>query len=367
MKVTVIGAGIVGSAIAFHLARRGAQVTLLDAGEPGMGASSHSFAWINAFGKEPRHYNELNRRSLDTWDRYARLLNEDVGLKWGGHLTWTATDEDAEWLRENVAKLQSWGYVARLIDESELLRLEPSLRPGPISAAAISENDGHVLGTMAAQAASRRVKELGGTVKRNTPATGFDMSDGRITSALVESDSIDCDAVVLAAGVAVTDIAAMVGVKAPQYESPGVVIKTNPIPKLMDSVSVLYAPPISEDQPDIHIRQGTDGVVMIGEGSQESLAKDDSQKHANTLLTRASHYLPALASAEAIPVPVGYRPMPLDEMPVLGFTKKVPNLYIALTHSGITLAPLIGEFAAMEILDGARIDLLEPFRLERFE
>ena len=105
---------------------------------------------------------------------------------------------------------------------------------------------------------------------------------------------------------------------------------------------------------------------MIGEGSQESLARDDSQEHADRLLARAAHYLPELASAHAIPVPVGYRPMPRDEMPILGFTESVPNLYIALTHSGITLAPLIGEFATMEILDGARIDLLDPFRLERF-
>lgn len=366
MRITVIGAGIVGSAIAFHLARRGAQVILLDAGEPGMGASSHSFAWINAFGKEPRHYNELNRRSLDTWDRYARLLNADVGLKWGGQLTWTATDEDAEWLRENVAKLQSWGYIARLIDEAELVRLEPGLRPGPVSAAAISENDGHVLGTKAAQVASRRVVELGGIVRSNTPALGFDVSGKEIAAVRVESESIDCDAVVLAAGVATTEIAGTANVEVPQYESPGVVVKTSPMPQMLESASVLYAPPISEDQPEIHIRQGTDGVVMIGEGSQESLARDDSQEHADRLLARATHYLPALSTAQAIPVPVGYRPMPRDEMPILGFTEILPNLYIALTHSGITLAPLIGEFATMEILDGARIDLLDPFRLERF-
>lgn len=366
MRITVIGAGIVGSAIAFHLARRGAEVTLLDAGEPGMGASSHSFAWINAFGKEPRHYNELNRRSLDTWDRYARLLNADVGLRWGGQLTWTASEEDANWLRQNVAKLQSWGYIARLIDEAELSRLEPGLNPGPVSAAAISENDGHVLGTKAAQVASRRVKELGGVVTSNTPALGFDFGGGEIASVKTASGSVACDAVVLAAGVAVTELAEMAEVRVPQYESPGVVVKTNPMSQLIESASVLYTPPISEDQPEIHVRQGTDGVVMIGEGTQESLARDDSQEHADTLLARASHYLPALASAEATPVPVGYRPMPRDEMPILGFTEKVPNLYIALTHSGITLAPLIGEFAAMEILDGARVDLLEPFRLERF-
>ncbi len=366
MRITVIGAGIVGSAIAFHLARRGADVTLLDAGEPGMGASSHSFAWINAFGKEPRHYNELNRRSLDTWDRFARLLDADVGLKWGGHLTWTATDGDAERLRANVARLQSWGYVARLLDKSEVTRLEPGLRPGPVSAAAISENDGHVLGALAARTAARRVEELGGRVMPNTPATGFETGAGRIASARIRSAAIDCDAVVLAAGVATTELALMAGVSVPQYESPGVVVKTEPMPQLLDSVSVLYAPPISDDRPEIHVRQGTDGVVMIGEGTQESVARDDSQRHADRLMARASHYLPALESARAMPAPVGYRPMPLDEMPILGFAEKVPNLYIALTHSGITLAPLIGEFAAMEILDGARVDLLEPFRPERF-
>ena len=105
-------------------------MTLIDAGEPGMGATSHSFAWINSFGKEPRAYGGLNRRSLDTWDRFARLLDADIGLRWGGQLIWAATDEDAAALAHNVARLQSWGYVARIIDEAEMMRLEPGLRPG---------------------------------------------------------------------------------------------------------------------------------------------------------------------------------------------------------------------------------------------
>jgi glycine/D-amino acid oxidase-like deaminating enzyme len=50
----------------------------------------------------------------------------------------------------------------------------------------------------------------------------------------------------------------------------------------------------------------------------------------------------------------------------MGFTPEVPNLYVATTHSGVTLTPIIGEFAAIEIAEGARIDLLQPFRVERF-
>jgi len=58
--------------------------------------------------------------------------------------------------------------------------------------------------------------------------------------------------------------------------------------------------------------------------------------------------------------------MPLDELPILGFTQAVPNLYIALMHSGVTLAPLVGEMSMIEIVDGIQVALLDCYRLERF-
>jgi glycine/D-amino acid oxidase-like deaminating enzyme len=58
--------------------------------------------------------------------------------------------------------------------------------------------------------------------------------------------------------------------------------------------------------------------------------------------------------------------MPQDGYPVLGFPEAAPNVYIALTHSGVTLAPLIGELAAIEIVDGARVEVLKDYRPERF-
>ena len=366
MRTTIIGGGIVGGAVAFNLARRGADVTLVDAGEPGMGATSHSFAWINGFGKEPRHYNALNRRSLDTWDRFARLLDVDFGLRWGGQLTWTDNDDDAAALRQNVARLQSWGYVARMIDLDEMTRLEPGLTPGPVTAAAISDNDGHVPGTLAARACAKRVVEMGGAVLSNTPVTGVTLRNGRAVAVQTDDGDIEADAVVLAAGVGATKLAESAGIRLPQEYSPGVVVRTDPRPTVLHNVAALYGPPVGEPDKEAHIRQSTDGVVMLGEGSQESLAEDDSPEHAAELLARAVTYLPELEGATAEPVPVGYRPMPIDGMPVLGYTRAVPNLYVALMHSGITLAPLVGELAAMEILDGARVDILEHYRPERF-
>ena len=91
--IAVIGAGIVGAAIAWRLAARGRRVTLLERGQPGGGASSHSFAWINAGAKEPIGYHNLNRRSLEMWPRFAAAIGDDsdpasVGLRWGGKIAW---------------------------------------------------------------------------------------------------------------------------------------------------------------------------------------------------------------------------------------------------------------------------------------
>ena len=145
------------------------------------------------------------------------------------------------------------------------------------------------------------------------------------------------------------------------------VIRTNPLPSLLEYVPVIYAPASGDGRREIHFRQCADGRMMIGEGDQESLAEDDSQAHADDLLDRARRYLPGLEDAEAVPVPVGWRPMPLDGYPVMGFASEAPNLYVALTHSGVTLAPALSQLAAQEICDGVLADAaLWPYRPERF-
>ena len=63
---------------------------------------------------------------------------------------------------------------------------------------------------------------------------------------------------------------------------------------------------------------------------------------------------------------LGHRVLPKDDHPIVGFTGRCPNLYIAAMHSGITLSPMIGQVAAMEILDGASVDLLAGYRPSRF-
>ncbi len=368
LRVVVIGAGIVGASVAYQLSRRGVAVTVLERQQPCSGASGHSFAWLNAFGKDPVSYHEFNRRSMDLWPRFAHDLGLDVGLHWGGEMRWTCTPEGAKALAQRVHQLQAWGYPSRLIDASELCAREPGLEPDPVTAAAYGEIDGQVEPQKVVAACLQRAQENGASLHTTTTVTGFvqKQTEKNVQGVQTTQGDFACDAVVLAAGLDTTALAALAGLNIPQQESPGVVARIAPRPPVLQTVSVLHTPDLDDTHAEIHLRQGTDGSLMIGEGSQESLNRDDSQAHANDLLARATRYLPALAGALAVPVAVGYRPMPLDELPVIGFAQDVPNLYIALMHSGVTLAPLLSQLASMEIIDGARVNMLKAYRPERF-
>ena len=372
-NVAVVGAGILGASIAWNLGRRGVNVTLIDKSRPGQGASSHSFAWINAGAKEPIGYHNLNRRSLEMWTRFAAAIGDDgdpdsVGLRWGGKVSWESDPMAAGGLLARVRQLQSWGYPTRLLDAGELRELEPSLDVGHVAAAEYSPNEGQVEPQMVVDACLRRLGEMGCDIVLEAEVMGFEKDgDGRIQGLLTPSGSRTVDAVVIAAGTATTLLASLAGVNVPQAESPGVVIRTNPLPPLLINVPIVYAPPLGDGRREIHLRQCADGRLMIGEGDQESLAEDDSQAHADDLLARACRYLPGLKGAQAVPVPVGWRPMPLDGYPVLGFTSEAPNLYVALTHSGVTLAPALSQLAAQEICGGTPADaVLGPYRPQRF-
>lgn len=367
-KIVIVGAGVIGACLAYHLSLRPQNiVTVLERDIPGAGASGHSFAWVNAFGKDPRDYHTLNRRSLDMWYRLAHELDADIGIHYGGEMRWESGTERAAQLERRIQQLQTWGYPCKLITREEMFALEPELSPGALFAASHSEADIHIETDKFIAVCLERAQESGAIVHSKTCVTDFVIRNGRIAAVKATDTEYKCDVVVLASGIQTTELASLAGLHIPQQLSPGIVIKTTPCTPVLKSVAVIHAPPVDDNHQHLHLRQLADSTLRIGQGTQEGINRDESQEHADALLAQAKTYLPAIADAEAIPTPVGYRPMPLDGFPILGFTAAVPNLYIALMHSGVTLAPLVGEMATMEIVDGVRIDWFSPYRLERFE
>ena len=96
------------------------------------------------------------------------------------------------------------------------------------------------------------------------------------------------------------------------------------------------------------------------------MRKGGAELGVEEVMEAAARYFPSLSQAIIRTVRRGRRPIPKDGLPIIGFASTVANLYIAAMHSGVTLAALVGEFAAIEILDGADIAALHPYRPHRF-
>lgn len=366
--IVIIGAGVIGASIAYHLSRQShCNIRILERDAPGSGASGHSFAWVNAFGKDPRDYHTLNRRSLDMWYRMERQLDSDIGIHFGGEMRWESSKERARQLEERIQQLQTWGYPCKLISRDEMLDLEPELCPGEVAAASYSNADIHIETEKFINACLEKACENGTEIITNADVTDLKLENERINAVITTHTDYPCDIVILATGVETTQLASRVGVHIPQIQSPGVLIKTTPCPKVLHRVAVIHAPPRNENLQYLHLRELNDGTLRIGQGTQEGINRDDSQHHAESLLAYAKEFLPRIGNAHAIPSLVGYRPMPLDGYPIIGFTNSIRNMYIALMHSGVTLAPLVGEMATIEIVEGVKVDWFKPYRLERFE
>jgi glycine/D-amino acid oxidase-like deaminating enzyme len=370
--VVVVGAGILGASIAFHLTLHGVPVTIVDAGEPGQGTSRVSFAWLNAYGKTPFHYHDFNRRSVDMWERFARRLGGTIDLIWGGELRWSVTAAGAAELAARAQGLQTWGYPTRLIDAHELQALEPDLQADSMTAASYTSIDGHVDTGQVIQACIAAAAGQGAELRTKASVTGLPRGHTRSGKAMVEAvmigdEAIPCDIVVLAGGADMPSLAALAGVDVPLYHTFGATVLTEPVAPIFKTIAVLHSP--RDRHPLVNFRQFADGTVMMQGGVPDNKQEGDrghTDAEVEQIVADAGEVLPALKGVQIKEVRRGRRPIPRDGEPIIGFSPTVSNLYVATTHSGVTLAPIIGECAALEIAEGARIDLLQPFRIERF-
>lgn len=370
-NIVIVGAGIVGSAIAFQLTRRHRNVTVVDAASPGSGATLASYAWLNARDKSPRQYHDLNRRSLDMWPRFARDLNEDIGLRWGGEMRWAATEEGARTLQTQAEELRSWGYPVIDVTREQARAMEPGVVMAPFASAVYCGIEGHVDTQRVVRICLNRVQQVNGKLITHDSATAFGTQAGPGGKSVISSvrlasgRELPCDVLVLTAGYQTTELAAMAGIELSQRHSPGMTIVTEPLSPIFKNIVCMHTP---RDLPDqlMNVRQFADGSVMIHGGTHSGSVADTSDDDAGKLIAEIAQFIPSLAEAKVKEVRRGMRPMPEDGFPVIGFADAVPNLYMAVMHSGVTLAALTGEFAATEILDAAQIDILEPYRLERF-
>lgn len=357
-RVIVAGAGIIGASIAYHLAKRGARVTLIEKEHPAAGTTKNSFAWLNSSAKKPRSYYTLNCAGIMGWRRLELEIGPSLSLQWGGGVQWCERDpQKIEAMHKHVQERQTWGYSIHLIEESELLHLLPYVKPGEVGAANFADQEGTVDPVVATKTLVAKAQSFGVHLVYPCDVTGMKVTQGRVTAVETTQGAMDADSFVLATGNGSMELAAKVGMNVPLKESKGILAHTAPRPPLINRVLM---------PPGCDIKQNADGRVVTGANFENTGDLKPTIELGGRYLETAAAYVPDLEKSSLEYMTLGYRVMPKDELPIIGPFPKLPNLYVAAMHSGMTLAPVIGEFAALEILDQAHVDLLEPFRPERF-
>jgi glycine/D-amino acid oxidase-like deaminating enzyme len=341
-RIVVIGAGIVGASLAYQLARRGAQVTVAEAGSIASGVTGTSFAWINTSCAGIDPIAALRGGAIAAW-RQLETQVPGLTVRWYGALSYGTQDG-----RVSPESL--------LIDRSRIARLEPRLRQPPEQA--VHEPEQGALDAVAAtHALLAAAQALGATVRTHTPVLGFAVRDAKVTGVETAAGLIEADMVVLAAGTGTASLAAQLGVSLPILASPAIFLRYQAPPGLVRGIISSHA---------MEVRQAEDGTMLAAEDYVDDAPENQP---AAIALRTASAIREELEGAEAIApefAAIGLRPMPLDGVPVIGYLPQVGGVYVCAMHPGVVLAAIVGQLASGEIVTGEPAPALEACRPARF-
>ncbi len=346
-RVSVVGAGVLGAVIAWRLAQAGHIVTIHDP-NPGGGASSGSLAWLNASFAEDPTYNALRHDSLTIW---ATLKAEtpDLPIVLDGAILWEQEHFD---LPAILASQTHLGRPAQMLDRRDHLTLEPEVPDAPeASLACLGDGYGDPLAIT--QWFLDRAQTAGAELAHED-VLSIRIEDDRATGIETAKGTAPADHVILAAGTKLPHLLAPLGLGLAMDNQPGLLVTTTPAPIGLTTM-------LATD--GLHGWQGRDGRFLIGADFGGGGTIDEPDAFARDLVEDLTRLIPSAKGCEVERITVRERPMPGDGRPAIGPIGP-GGLYMVCTHSGMTLAPVIGEMVAREV-GGTEDPRLMPYRPDR--
>lgn len=348
--IAVVGGGLLGSAIAFGLAREGHRVVVLDEGDVAKRASRGNFAlvWVQSKGLGMPAYTGWTIRSTQGWPQLEAELKErtgiDVCLEQTGGFAICLSEREMEMRRAVLRQIHAQEGVAKyevaLLDRREVEKMLPGIGPDVVGGS-YCPLDGHVNALRLFRAFHVANQRLGIDYRPDHRIAGIDYNGGRFRLRTSQGE-VEAGKVVLAAGNANAELAPMVGLRAPmQFNCRGQIVVTERLQRFMRY-------PIGT------LRQTDEGTVMIGDSYEDS-TDDRGMNFAinSVMLERAQRTFPFLADVNVVRSWSCLRVMTQDGFPIYDQSETCPGAFVACCHSGVTLAAIHAYTLAPMIARGA--------------
>lgn len=374
--IVVVGGGLSGACVAWHLRRLGDRpVRVLERQSLAAETTAKSAGFVGFYGGESGAALALKRASMETYNELLRDPDASLEAFRSGRLELATTADGAAALEAAAASLTAEAgtdaAVTRYVPGEELpgAMLLPEVALADVEGALYRPNIAVTRPQQLAYAVIERARAAGATFAVNTTVEAVRVSEGRVAGVATADEVVETDAVVIAAGPWTPSLARTAGVDLPLSHSLGPVLRLEPSRPLRGSF-----PSLKHTESGLYLRQEPDGTVFVGQrpGSQGERDPDaTSDAVPEELVSEAAslvpELVPALADATVVDEWVGVRTLTPDGTPVVGGTGVEGLAVLAYNANGVMTAPGAGALVARGVLAGETPPYYPGVSLGRFD
>lgn len=380
-RTVIIGGGVIGCSIAYHLAREGRQnIVVLERSKLTSGTTWHAAGLVRRL-RPSATLTKLINYSIDLYGELEVETGQATGWAQTGSLTLATNPDRLTNIKRQVSLGRAFGLEAEVVDATRAKELWPLIEVNDVIGAVWSPSDGRVNPSDVALALSKGAKARGVEIFEDTRVTGLQKKADRISGVEVGDHVIEADEVVIACGLWSREVAAMAGAHMPLYACEHFYILTKPLPEIQALGQGAHLPTLNDQDAFLYARDDVEGLLV---GSFEPHAKglpldrlpadfsfdllDEDWNHFMPMMENALRRIPALEQAEVRMLLNGPESFTLDSQFMLGESPEVPGLYLmgGMNSTGIALAGGAGKAMAEWIVAGEPTMELNEADIRRF-
>ncbi|WP_171816336.1 NAD(P)/FAD-dependent oxidoreductase [Thermotoga profunda] len=364
-KVAIIGGGIVGCSIAYHLAKFGeSDVVVFEKSYLSSGSTGRCAGGIRQQWSSPNNV-ILAMRSVSLFEKLSQETGVDIEYEQGGYLVLSYDDQEAAQFEKNVEMQRGLGLDVQILTPKQVKERYPYIDVDGVRLATFCQKDGHANPHLANFAYAKAARRLGVDILTHTEVIAVEvLKDG--FELFTNKGIVRSQILINAAGPYSREIGKMVGVDLPTESYRHQIMVTEAVKNFFDPMAISFSG-------NFYMRQTKHGQFIMGQGDideKPGINNDVTYKFEKEMAKKMSKIFPFLSKLRIVRHWSGHYNMSPDAQPIIGESPKVPNFYYAVGFSGhgFMLAPAVGEALAQMILYGKTLHVdISELNLDRFE